>query len=443
MLPPKHCNINLTGPIPRWDEAIPLGNGILGSLFWGPMEHLRISVDIAGLWLRRRPEEKLDKEFTYAKLVELARKGDVAETRRIFDTPYARPTPTKIPAGHLFLDGLPQGSYQASLDLGTAVASFSQSGRTILRACLCMGRPVGVLMLPETYRDVTLTVERPSFGNGTQAAEAGNSVSPGSLQQLALPDAIPETEDGMIGFSQKVDDRTAYTLLCKKCGATLYYTAVQAENVEKASRLAKLELCAAEDPSEVDTSIRTGWFYHPEEDTDVRTADELLDIYLDAVGANASLLLNIPPDTHGRIAAPDCASLAELGAKIRQIFASNVTEKAAITADSAIAQHPITQAVDGMADTYWQAAYGQESDTITLKFPKPQKVSCVVLGEHLPTGQRIERGEIWADESKVAEFTVVGHKRICRFAPVDVLTLTIKITASRTEPTLRLLAVYQ
>lgn len=126
MLPPKHCNINLTGPIPRWDEAIPLGNGILGSLFWGPMEHLRISVDIAGLWLRRRPEEKLDKEFTYAKLVELARKGDAAETRHIFDTPYARPTPTKIPAGHLFLDGLPRGNYQASLDLGTAVASFSQ-----------------------------------------------------------------------------------------------------------------------------------------------------------------------------------------------------------------------------------------------------------------------------------------------------------------------------
>lgn len=85
----------------------------------------------------------------------------------------------------------------------------------MLRAFLCMGRPVGVLMLPEAYRDATLTVERPSFGNGTQAAEAGNSVSPGSLQQLALPDAIPETEDGMIGFSQKVDDRTAYTLLCK------------------------------------------------------------------------------------------------------------------------------------------------------------------------------------------------------------------------------------
>ena len=52
-------------------------------------------------------------------------------------------------------------------------------------------------------------------------------------------------------------------------------------------------------------------------------------------------------------------------------------------------------------------------------------------------------GEIWVDESKAAEFTVVGHKRICRFTPVDVQTLTIKITASRTEPTLRLLEVYQ
>lgn len=181
MLPPKHCNINLTGPIPRWDEAIPLGNGILGSLFWGPMEHLRISVDIAGLWLRRRPEEKLDKEFTYAKLVELARKGDVAETRRIFDTPYARPTPTKIPAGHLFLDGLPQGNYQASLDLGTAVAFFSQKGTTMLRACLCMGRPVGVLMLPETYRDVTLTVERPSFREWHAGSRSGQQRVPWQL----------------------------------------------------------------------------------------------------------------------------------------------------------------------------------------------------------------------------------------------------------------------
>ena len=66
-----------------------------------------------------------------------------------------------------------------------------------------------------------------------------------------------------------------------------------------------------------------------------------------------------------------------------------------------------------------------------------------MLGEHLPTGQRIESGEILADGNKVTEFTVVGHKRICRFAPVKVQDLTVKITASRIAPTLRLLTVYQ
>ncbi len=196
-------------------------------------------------------------------------------------------------------------------------------------------------------------------------------------------------------------------------------------------------------PSEVDTSIRTGWFYHPSEDTDVRTADELLDIYLDAVGANASLLLNLPPDSHGLIAKPDCDSLQELGEKINAIFANEVTNKAEVTADSAVERHPVTQSIDGNENTYWQADCGKETATILLHFANAQQVSCVVLGEHLPTGQRIESGEILADGNKVTEFTVVGHKRICRFAPVKVQDLTVKITASRIAPTLRLLTVYQ
>ena len=40
-------------------------------------------------------------------------------------------------------------------------------------------------------------------------------------------------------------------------------------------------------------------------------------------------------------------------------------------------------------------------------------------------------------------FTVVGHKRICRFVPVCAKQVTVCITASRAAPALRLLAVYQ
>ena len=168
------------------------------------------------------------------------------ETRRIFDTPYARPTPTKIPAGHLFLDGLPRAAIRQALIWARRWHPFRKKGYNHAARLPLMGRPVGVLM-PEAYRMQSSRWSAPLSGMARRQPKRGNSVSPGSLQQLALPDANLETEDGMIGFSQKVDDRTAYSLLCKKCGATLYYTAVQAENVEKASRLAKLELCAAED----------------------------------------------------------------------------------------------------------------------------------------------------------------------------------------------------
>mgnify|MGYP000775868717 FL=1 len=45
----KH-DICLNGPFPSWDEGVPLGNGGMGCLIWGPLHALRFSMDLAGLW---------------------------------------------------------------------------------------------------------------------------------------------------------------------------------------------------------------------------------------------------------------------------------------------------------------------------------------------------------------------------------------------------------
>ena len=90
-----------------------------------------------------------------------------------------------------------------------------------------------------------------------------------------------------------------------------------------------------------------------------------------------------------------------------------------------------------------QATPGRTGAALTLTFPQEETVSCVVLGEYLPAGQRIEAGRIEADGRTIASFTVVGHKRICRFAPVRARALTIRITAARAEPALRLIAAYR
>ncbi|MGB4647995.1 MAG: alpha-L-fucosidase, partial [Acetivibrionales bacterium] len=66
-------------------------------------------------------------------------------------------------------------------------------------------------------------------------------------------------------------------------------------------------------PAEVNTSIRPGWFYHEEEDDKVRPLEELINIYLNSVGGNATFLLNIPPTKDGLFHENDVKRLKELG----------------------------------------------------------------------------------------------------------------------------------
>ncbi|MDE6524825.1 MAG: alpha-L-fucosidase, partial [Paramuribaculum sp.] len=62
-------------------------------------------------------------------------------------------------------------------------------------------------------------------------------------------------------------------------------------------------------PSEVDVSIRPGWFYHDSQQP--KSLAHMADIYLSSVGRNSVLLLNIPPDRRGLIADADVARLKE------------------------------------------------------------------------------------------------------------------------------------
>ena len=45
--------LKLDAPIVRWDEALPLGNGINGVLLWGGRNTLKLSLDRGDLWDER------------------------------------------------------------------------------------------------------------------------------------------------------------------------------------------------------------------------------------------------------------------------------------------------------------------------------------------------------------------------------------------------------
>lgn len=64
-------------------------------------------------------------------------------------------------------------------------------------------------------------------------------------------------------------------------------------------------------PPECDVPLRPGWFYHAEEDEEVRSLSTLVDLYLNSVGCGGFLNLGIAPDRRGRLHDNDVRRLAE------------------------------------------------------------------------------------------------------------------------------------
>jgi alpha-L-fucosidase len=203
-------------------------------------------------------------------------------------------------------------------------------------------------------------------------------------------------------------------------------------------------------PAEVDVSIRPGWFYHPEEDDEVRSVENLLHIYESSVGGNAVLLLNIPPDTNGRINKHDEVRLTELGKKLTEIYGTSLCTDATATDEN---NSDISYILSDN-DDFWICSRQSEaslvgdrrSTVIEVKFPKTKKVRRLVLCEQIRQSQRIEAFEVTAihdsKHSLVYKGTTVGYKKICVFDSMPVDCIQVNITSSRGQPTIRHIAMH-
>ncbi len=201
-------------------------------------------------------------------------------------------------------------------------------------------------------------------------------------------------------------------------------------------------------PAEVDVSIRPGWFYHSDENGRVLSPDELLDIYLDSVGGNALLLLNIPPDNHGLIHAADVWVLTRFGGMLQKIFSENLAAAAEVRSENG--SLPGTSPdfiVDGRDNIRWLASVRDETVTFELRFDGKLVFNILLLQEDITLGQRIERftAEFYTENGKWESFTgagAVGYKRILRFAAVKTEKIRIRITEYRAAPAVLNLGLY-
>ncbi|MFC7403697.1 alpha-L-fucosidase [Georgenia alba] len=197
-------------------------------------------------------------------------------------------------------------------------------------------------------------------------------------------------------------------------------------------------------PAEVNTSVRPGWFHHPEEDGRVRDADELFEIYLRAVGGNATLLLNVPPTREGVIAEPDREALAGLGRRITDLYGAAVpgVRMRFSSNPRGTAAEQLTLAND---TGYWQPDPADPTPWVELAWDERRVLDGLVLKEQITSGQRIEDVRVLRDDGAgwvpLAATGAVGYQRILRFEPVPATALRIEIVRSRLAPTLAGVAV--
>lgn len=200
-------------------------------------------------------------------------------------------------------------------------------------------------------------------------------------------------------------------------------------------------------PAECDVSIRPGWFYHPEEDTKVKTPQQLLDLYLKSVGRGANLLLNVPPDRRGRISAPDSAALAGFASLRKRTFGTDLARQAkgfAIphTGD----EYPLSVFTDGDPGTFVRLTI-PEAPSFRLRWDKRSRVNCIVLHEKLDAGQQVARFRLVLEGetgqlSRVITGTTIGRKRIITFPATDIQRLTLYIQEQLGPVTLGDIQVY-
>lgn len=192
-------------------------------------------------------------------------------------------------------------------------------------------------------------------------------------------------------------------------------------------------------PSEVDVSIRPGWYYHTKQDSLVKSPQKLIDIYYSSVGKNSLLLLNLPPDKRGLIHENDIRSLQEMTRILNETFRNNLLKSAKVSSKS------VSVFTDGVLETYWQG--DKENNQIEIVFGKKQVFDRLLLQENITEGQRIEDFalECWIDNQwkVVAEGTTIGYKRIHRFDPVETEKARIVIRQSRDLPQIAEIGIYK
>jgi len=144
-------------------------------------------------------------------------------------------------------------------------------------------------------------------------------------------------------------------------------------------------------------------------------------MYEMSVGHGSNFLLNIGPDHHGKLPAPDAARLSALGKRIRTVYGNPLPyremEREADAPDSYSITHP------DFDITEWGT------------LPTSPLSNRVAIREDLADGQSVTSFRLYAHlpcykkkRILIYEGKTIGHKLICTFSAIRASKFTLEIT---------------
>lgn len=217
------------------------------------------------------------------------------------------------------------------------------------------------------------------------------------------------------------------------------------------------EWCGGESDTK---ATNKGWFWH--EGQEFKTPDQLWKIYMETVGRNATLILNIPPNDYGVIPESDVQKMKDFGKLLKERLGNDLAKNATVSASDTRAPgitrtYTPDNLIDGDKDTYWAPDDGVTDAYLTFAFPETTNIHLVELMEYIRKGQRVkafeieisEDGENW-EPIPYSKTSTIGYKIIVPLngstteygEGFDVKGLRIHITDSKASPLLHSVSIY-
>ena len=201
---------------------------------------------------------------------------------------------------------------------------------------------------------------------------------------------------------------------------------------------------------ECDVSIRPGWFYHEDQDLEVKSLEKLLDIYFNSVGRNAVLLLNVPPNKEGLINDNDVYRIKEFGQAINKIFEKNLALNSSVISSSVLndsSNFDCSKVIDENYETYWVPNTCDNNPYLEIDFRNKIEFDVICIQEFISLGQRVAEFNIEAfidnEWKTIFEGKTIGYKRLIRLKPIYADKIRINFMRSLDIPLINNVAVYK